>query len=100
MGKLSYMGGFNAGSPGHVVFLKDNTTGALFLANTSASVSLVTGPASPHGCLLTAANGVAITIGPERSLILRVGHPFFSKEWNCSGYEMQVSNKSASICIY
>ena len=66
------MGSFNASRLGHLVFLKDHTTGALFLADTGASVSLVTGPASPHGCLLTPANGVAITIGPERSLILRL----------------------------
>jgi len=42
------------------------------LADTGASVSLVPGPASPQGRLLTAANGAAIATGPERSLILRL----------------------------
>ena len=38
VGKLSYMGGFNASRLGHLVFLKDHTTGALFLADTGFSV--------------------------------------------------------------
>ena len=42
------------------------------MADTRASVSLVPGPASPQGRLLTAANGAAIATGPERSLILRL----------------------------
>ena len=67
--KLGSPGGVNAVPLGHLVFLKDHTTGTLFLANMGASVSLVPGPASPQGRLLTAANGVAIATGPERQAL-------------------------------
>ena len=55
--KLSFLGDVNAVCLGHLVFLEDHTTPAIFLANTCASVSLVPGPASPQGLLLTATNG-------------------------------------------
>ena len=70
--KLRSLGVVNAVRLGHLVFLKDHSTGALFLADTGASVSLVPGPSSPQGCLLTAANGAAITTGPERALTLHL----------------------------
>ena len=53
---------------GHLVFLNRRS----FLANTGASVSLVSGPSSPQGHLLTAANSAAITTGPERALTLHL----------------------------
>ena len=48
VGKPSSLGAVNAVRSGHLVFLKDHTTGTLFLANTGASVSLVPGPAAPQ----------------------------------------------------
>ena len=70
--KLGSPGGVNAVRLGHLVFLKDHTTGALFLADTGASVSLVSGTASHQGRLLTVANGAAIATGPVRSLTTRL----------------------------
>ena len=70
--KLGSPGGVNAVRLGHLVFLKDHTTGALFLADTGASVSLVSGTASQQGRLLTVANGAAIATGPVRSLTPRL----------------------------
>ena len=58
--------------PSHLVFLKDHSIGALFLADPGASVSLVPGTSSPQGRLLTAANGATITTGPERSLTIHL----------------------------
>ena len=57
VGKLSFLGDVNAVCLGHLVFLEDHTTAAIFLTDTCASVSLVPGPASPQGLLLTATNG-------------------------------------------
>ena len=55
-----------------MVFLKDHTTGPFFLADTGASVSMVSGPlsSSSGGQLITAANGAAIATGPERRITL------------------------------
>ena len=70
VGKPSSLGSVNAVHLGHLVFLKDHTPGALFLADTGASVSLVPCPSSstPGGRLFTTANGAAIATGPKRSL--------------------------------
>ena len=48
VGKLSFPGGVNAIHPRHLVFLKDHTTGAFFLTDIGALVSLVPGQANLH----------------------------------------------------
>ena len=69
-GKLITTGGVHTVRPGKLVFLKDQLSGALLLADTSAAVSLIPGPPSSGGQALTAANGAASTTGAERNLQL------------------------------
>ena len=69
-GKLGTPGGVHAVRPGKLVFLKDQLSGALFLADTGATVSIIPGPTSSGGQALTAANGGTIATGAERTLQL------------------------------
>ena len=69
-GKLAAPGGVRAVRPGKLVFLKDQSSGALFLADTGATVSIIPGPTSSGGQVLTAANGGTIATGAERTLQL------------------------------
>ena len=69
-GKLAAPGGVHVVRPGKLVFLKDQSSGALFLADTSATVSIISGPTSSGGQALTAANGGTIATGAEQTLQL------------------------------
>ena len=69
-GKLAAPGCVHAVRPGKLVFLKDQSSGALFLANTGATVSINPGPTSSGGQALTVANGGTIATGAERTLQL------------------------------
>ena len=48
-GKLVATRGVHALCPGKLVFLKDQLSGALFLADTGATVSIIPGPTSSGG---------------------------------------------------
>ena len=54
-GKLGTPGGVHAVRPGKLVFLKDQPSGALFLADTGATVSIIPGPTSSSGQALQTA---------------------------------------------
>ena len=74
-GKLGGRGGACAIRPGNLIFIKDQASGASFLVDTGASVSLIPGPASPSSTAppLSTADGSPLATGKERRtcLVLR-----------------------------
>ena len=69
-GKLVAPGGVHTVCLGKLVFLKDQQSGALFLADTGPTVSIIPGPTSSGGQALTTANSSIIATGAERTLQL------------------------------